>query len=194
MKRNTSIALCFATFISIFNPARAIVIGGEDMGWSIDFDKVTPVQKQQFGWSDSQLKTTGFRNFSNNYSVPGHEKWSVSGKAVAVHGGTPGPAFFSITEIASESDIEGVKKIHYSAMSDKKGFKEDKCTSAANGALLCDVSLDNWNPAKIFHAVFYEWKVGSRTFVLVVRNAQPSPDRESPEKAMAVLIALIAGK
>lgn len=194
MKRLTFIALVFVAFVSIFNPAHAVVIGGGDVGWSIDFDKVTPEQKQQFGWSDSRLTTTGWRNFSNTYSVPGHEKWSVTGKVVAVHGGTPGPAFLWITEVTSDSNIESVRKLHYSGMSDKKGFKEEKCTPVASGALVCDVSLDNWTPAKIFHAVFYEWKVGSRTFVLVVRNAQPSPDRETPEKAMAVLIALIVGK
>lgn len=194
MNVRTLIALVFVALASIFNPAHAVVIGGDEVGWTIDFDKVTPEQKQVFGWSDSRLKTTGFRNFSNTYSAPGQENWTLAGKVAAIHGGASGPAFFSITEISGESNIASVKKLHYNVMSEKQGFKEDKCTPLTNGALSCDVFLSNWTPAKMFHAVFYEWKIGDRTFILVVRNAQAYPDRETPEKAMGVLIPLITRK
>jgi hypothetical protein len=192
MNIRTIVALVFVSLASIFNPAHAVVIGGDEVGWTIDFDKVTPEQKQMFGWSDSILKNN-FQKFSNTYSVPGHEKWTFVGKAVVSHV-KGGPAMFSIMELLDGTTIEEFKKIHYLGMSERQGFKEDKCVLSANKSLSCDVFLNNWTPAKIFHAVFYEWKVGDRTFVLVVRNAQASPDRETPEKAMGVLIPLITRK
>lgn len=193
MNIRTIVALVFVALSSIFSPAHAVVIGGDEVGWTIDFDKVTPEQKQQFGWSDGNIKMSGFRKFSNTYSAPGQENWSLAGKITAIHE-VSGPAFFSIIEIFDGSTLDGVKKIHYNVMAAKQGFKEDKCAPLTNGALSCDVFLNNWTPAKIFHAVFYEWKLGNKTFVLVVRNAQASPDKETPEKAMGVLIPLITRK
>lgn len=131
------------------------------------------------------------RKFSNTYSSPGTADWTLAGKVVAMHG-ISGPAFWSITELLNDSTVEDVKKTHYRMMSDHKGFKEAGCTqSATNGSETCEALLDNWTPRKGFFAVFYEWTVLGRNFVLVVRNAQPNPDRRTPEEAAAVLISLI---
>ena len=69
MNVRTLIALVFLALTSIFNPAHAVVIGGNEAGWTIDFARVTPEEKQQFGWSDSNVKVSGFRKFSTSYSV-----------------------------------------------------------------------------------------------------------------------------
>lgn len=177
----------FAVFT---NCADAVTVGNAEIGWQIDFDQVSQEQKKRFGWFDDEIKITGFKKFSNTYTAPGVPDWSLSGKVVAIHG-TKGPAFFSITELLNGSTIEDVKKVHFRTMSGAKGFKERNCLKSDQGALLCEVLLDNWLPAKAFYADFYEWKVGEKTFVLVVRNAQPSPDKTTPEAAIKTLIALI---
>lgn len=170
--------------------AHAMTVGNESVGWKIDFDKIPPEQKKSFGWFDDELKTDGFKKFSNTYSVPGLPSWTVVGKVVALHSAS-GPAFFSITELLSDTSVDDLKKLHYRAMSDTKGFKEIACRKTEQGANSCEVQLNNWSPAKSFYAVFYEWKASGRTFVLVVRNAQPSPDRSSPENAAHALISLM---
>lgn len=169
--------------------AQATTIGGSDMGWSLDFDQVSTSQKKNFGWFDDKLKTTGFQEFSNTYTAPG-TRWSLTGKVVATHI-VSGPALFSIIELLRDSTTEDVKKLHYRAMSDAKGFKEVGCIRTEQGAQSCEVLVDNWSPAKAFFANFYEWKSGTRTFVLVVRNAQQSPDKEVVNQAMQALIPLI---
>lgn len=142
------------------------------------------------GWFDEELKLTGFRNFSNNYTSPGIADWTLSGKGVALHS-VSGPAFFSITELTRGSTLEDIKKVHYRAMSEAKGFKELSCLKTSQGAESCEVLLSNWTAAKAFYAVFYHWKVGERTFALVVRNAQPTPNKKIPEEAAEILIAKI---
>lgn len=170
--------------------AHAATIGNESMGWRIEFDKVTAEQKKAFGWFDDELKIDGFKKFSNTYSVPGLPIWTVAGKVAALHSAS-GPAFFSITELLNDTSLEDVKKLHYRAMSDAKGFREVACQKMEQGADSCEVQIYNWSPAKSFYAVFYEWKTLGRTFVLVVRNAQPSPDRKTPESAARTLISLM---
>lgn len=170
--------------------AHAVTVGNESMGWKIDFEKIAPEQKKAFGWFDDELKTEGFKKFSNTYSANGIPSWMVAGKVIALHQ-VSGPAFFSVTELLNSTSLDDVKKLHYRAMSDAKGFKEVACRKTEQGADLCEVQLYNWSPAKSFYAVFYEWKVSGRTFVLVVRNAQPSPDRSTPENAANALISLM---
>lgn len=171
-----------------FNAAATVI--GENTGWKLDFSQVTPEQKKAFGWFDEELKTKGFRKFTNTYTVPGMADWTLSGKVIAAHT-TSGPALFSITELLNGSTIEDVKKVHYRVMSDAKGFKEVSCAKGDQGAQSCEVLVSNWSPAKAFYAVFHEWKVGDKSYVLVVRNAQSSPDRKTPEAAANILVSLI---
>lgn len=188
MKKLLYTLALFSAFTAL--PSAAVTIGGTVVGWEIDFDKVTPEQRKRFGWFDDELKVKGFKKFSQTYSAPGQDDWRLAGKVMARHD-VKGPAFFSIVELLNDSTIEDVKKVHYRAMSESKGFKESSCVTTDEGAQSCEVHLSNWSPAKAFYAVFYEWKTGSRTFVLVVRNAQPVPDRATPEAAARVLIRLI---
>lgn len=170
--------------------ASATVIGGTDVGWTLDFAQVTSAQKRTFGWFDDEVKTKDHRKFSVAHSMPGTDQWSFAGKTIAVHG-TQGPALFSIIELLNGTTLEDVKKTHYKAMSGNKGATESGCMKTAQGAQSCEAMLHNWTPPKGFYAVFYEWKVGDRAYALVVRNAQSVPDRAKPEEAAKVLISLI---
>ena len=180
----------FAGFLLVAVTAKANVIGGAELGWQIDFNQLTATQKKAFGWFDDEVKTNGFKKFSNTYSVPGVSDWTLAGKVIALHA-VKGPAFFSITELLNDSKIEDIKKTHYRVMSDVKGFKEGDCVKTPQGAQSCEVFLNNWSPPKAFYAVFYEWKTAEKTFVLVVRNAQASPDRKTAEEAAQVFISNI---
>ncbi len=184
-KKLLAFALLFAAL-----SVRAATIGGDTVGWTLDFDQVSAEQKKSFGWFDDELKTAGWKKFSINYSTPGTADWTLRGKVIALHA-TKGPAFFSIVELLEGSTVEEVKKTHYRSMSDAKGFKEAGCSKTEQGAQSCEVAISNWSPAKSFYAVFYEWKAGERSFVLVVRNSQPTPDRKTPEEAAKALISLI---
>jgi hypothetical protein len=170
--------------------ASATIIGGTDVGWTLDFSKVTSAQKRAFGWFDDELKTKDHRKFSVAHSMPGTSEWPFAGKTIGVHG-TQGPALFSIIELLNGTTLEDVKKTHYKAMSASKGATETGCLKLEIGAQSCEALLHNWTPPKGFYGVFYEWKVGDRAFALVVRNAQSVPDRSKPEEAAKVLISLI---
>jgi hypothetical protein len=170
--------------------ASATVIGGTDVGWTLDFAQVTSVQKRTFGWFDDELKTKDHRKFSVAHSMPGTSEWTFAGKAIAVHG-TQGPALFSVIELLNGTTLDDVKKTHYKAMSGSKGASESGCVKTTQGAQSCEAMLQNWTPPKGFYAVFYEWKAGDRAYALVVRNAQSVPDRAKPEEAAKVLISLI---
>ncbi len=183
-----SIALAVLAHSSVL--ASATVLGGPEIGWSLDFAQVTSAQKRTFGWFDDEVKTKDHRKFSVAHSMPGTDQWSFAGKTIAVHG-TQGPALFSIIELLNGTTLDDVKKTHYKAMSGSKGAVESGCMKTAQGAQSCEAILHNWTPPKGFYAVFYEWKVGERAFALVVRNAQSVPDRAKPEEAAKVLIALI---
>lgn len=183
-------AWVFATLALSANVAFATVIGGPEVGWTLDFNQVTSAQKRTFGWFDAELKTKDHRRFSVAQSMPGTPEWQYAGQAVAIHG-TQGPALFSIIELLNGTTLEDVKKTHYRAMSASKGATEAGCIKTDQGAQSCEALLHNWTPPKGFFAAFYEWRVGERAYALAVRNAQSVPDRAKPEEAARVLIGLI---
>src|SRR5438445_6721583 len=96
------------------------VIGGPEVGWTLDFGAVTPEQKKAFGWFNDEVKKK-FTKFSNTYAAPDQEPWQMAGKVVALHG-VSGPALWSITELLNGSTVEEVKKVHYRTMSEAKGW------------------------------------------------------------------------
>ncbi len=181
-------------FLSI--AAHAVVIGGPEVGWTIDFGQVTEDQKDVFSWFDNQVKTKGFRRSSAAYSAPGATDWKLDAQTIVMHGIT-GPASFSVVEVFNGTTLQDVKNSHYRSMSgDGKGgyfgFEsgKEKCVELLPDVQSCEIPL-LFGPSKVFYAVFYEWKVDDRKFVLAVRNAQPTPDRKTPEAAARVLVNLI---
>lgn len=172
--------------------AFADVIGGKSVGWVIDLEKIPLAARENFKWDFEYLRTDFSKKPSTTrFTTERNGKGAVVTNAIAVQEGSQKPAFFSIVEIHGETTLEDIKKLHYTRMSGTDGWASPSCKHASKGAESCAVWLHNHNPAKIFFAMFYQWKIGDRTFVMVVRNNQPIPDQKTPEDAMNLLISSI---
>jgi hypothetical protein len=180
-------------FVALSSAASAVVIGGPEVGWSLELDQVPVEQQKKFGWPGVKIETKGWTEFNNTYKVPGDE-WKLNGRVIAVHMMTRGaqmPAYVSFMELLGTSKLEQFKKFHYRTMSESKGFTENGCREIATEIQSCEVLLASWVPERAFYSSFYTWQVNGRTFALVVRNAQPTPDRQTPEEAIKALVPLI---
>jgi len=169
---------------------QAFQVGGPDVGWVIDFGKISEENMSRFDWQKEHFRGEKEKKFTRTYKVPQFEEWKLTGKYVTYHEKS-GRAFISIIELLEQSTLEDFKKAQYFGMSGVKGFKEESCKKYPEGIESCDVALYSYNPTKTFYATFYEWSVNNRRFAVVVRNRSPIPDKKVINEAIREVIPLI---